>query len=81
MSQDERRREGPHIDHCLEYMREAAMCRGDTTLSTFQWAAGKPYSRVTSEHECVSWERLDAWARQRMVDMSDYGILDLSGQS
>ena len=22
------------VDHCLEYWREAAMCRGDTTLAT-----------------------------------------------
>jgi len=76
MTEDERLREGPHIDHCLEYWREAAMCRGDTVLSTFQWASGKPYSRVNSDHECVDWDRLDAWARSRMVDLSSYDILE-----
>lgn len=68
-------------DHCLEYWREAAMCRGDTTLSTFRWADGKPFSTRYSDHECVNWEMLDEWARGRMVDMSDYGILDLGKSS
>ena len=76
MTADERRREGPHIDHCLEYWREAAMCRGDTTLSTFRWAEGNAYSTV-SDHECVNWQRLDSWARERMVDMQDLSILDV----
>ena len=60
------------IDHCLEYWREAAMCRGDTALGTFRWVDDLPYSRVYSDHECVDWQRLDAWARGRMVNMSDY---------
>ncbi|KAL4768173.1 hypothetical protein BDW60DRAFT_132426 [Aspergillus nidulans var. acristatus] len=72
---DELVRENTHIDHCLEYWREAAMCRGDTTLATFRWKDGLPYSRVYSDHECVDWEALDGWARGRMVDMSDYSIL------
>jgi Mycotoxin biosynthesis protein UstYa len=37
MTEDEKQREGPHIDHCLEYWREAAMCRADMALSTFYW--------------------------------------------
>ncbi|KAB8263844.1 hypothetical protein BDV32DRAFT_146148 [Aspergillus pseudonomiae] len=75
MTEDDRIREEAHIDHCLEYWREAAMCRGDTTLATFRWVDGLPYSRVYSDHECVNWEALDQWARSRMVDMSDYGML------
>jgi hypothetical protein len=63
-------------DHCLEYWREAAMCRGDTTLSTFLWSEGKPFSHVYSDHECVNWQSLDTWARSRMVDMSDLSVLE-----
>ncbi|KAF2258870.1 hypothetical protein CC78DRAFT_419808, partial [Lojkania enalia] len=33
MTEDQRLREEPHIDHCLEYMCEVTMCRGDTPLS------------------------------------------------
>lgn len=58
-------------DHCLEYWREAAMCRGDTALGTFTWVDDLPYSRVYSDHECLDWQRLDTWARGRMVNMSD----------
>lgn len=53
------------------------MCRGDTTISTFRWADGYPYSTVYSEHECVNWDLLDEWARKNMVDMSDYSALDV----
>jgi hypothetical protein len=90
MTEDQRLREGPHngnestdlkdvadlfAGHCLEYLREAAICRGEASLATFQWADGKPYSHIYSDHECVVWEQLDAWARDRMVEMSDYSIL------
>lgn len=49
------------------------MCRGDTTLGTLFWREdGMPTSRVYTDNECVDWKALDHWARQRMVDMSDY---------
>ena len=63
-------------DHCLEYWREAAMCRGDATISTFGWGAELVYSTVYSDHECVNWASFDGWARSRMVDMSDYSVLE-----
>ncbi|KAL5086659.1 hypothetical protein Trisim1_008744 [Trichoderma cf. simile WF8] len=75
MTEDEHIREETHIDHCLEYWREAAICRGDVTLSTFQWLEGKPFSRVYSDHECVNFEKLDTWARSRMVDTKDLSVL------
>jgi Mycotoxin biosynthesis protein UstYa len=73
MTEDEKEREGPHIDHCLEYWREAAMCRADMALSTFYWNTTStfPASRVYSDHECVDWERLDAWSRSRMFIIND----------
>lgn len=52
------------------------MCRGDTTLGTFFWRKdGMPTSRVYTDNECVDWQMLDHWARQRMVDMTDYSVL------
>jgi Mycotoxin biosynthesis protein UstYa len=47
------------------------MCRGDTTLVGYYWRRGLPVSHVNSVRECVNWEKLDSWARSRMVDMSD----------
>ncbi|KAM3078903.1 hypothetical protein ACMFMF_003831 [Clarireedia jacksonii] len=71
----QRYREDIHYDHCLEYWREAAMCRGDTSLATFIWRDGRPVSRVYNDRECVNWEKLDMWARTRMTNLSDISIL------
>ncbi|KAI1759592.1 hypothetical protein GGR53DRAFT_523743 [Hypoxylon sp. FL1150] len=78
MTTDEAERESKHIDHCLEYWREAAMCRGDPTLSTFVWYEGRPFSRVHSTHECINWDRLREWAESRMVDTSNLSIFSHS---
>ncbi|KAI0415965.1 hypothetical protein F5X98DRAFT_206520 [Xylaria grammica] len=72
ITDEDRAREDAHIDHCLEYWRESAMCRGDTTLGTFFWRGGVPTSRVYTDNECVDWNALDHWARERSVDMADY---------
>ena len=63
-------------DHCLEYWREAAMCRGDMSLATFWWRDDEPVSRVYSDRECVNWDTLDTYARSVMVNMTDRAILD-----
>jgi Mycotoxin biosynthesis protein UstYa len=76
MTEDEAIREELHMDHCLEYWREQAMCRGDVTLSTFEWLEGLPFSRVYSDHQCVNWKKLDNWARGRMVNTFDLTILE-----
>ncbi|KAI0183598.1 hypothetical protein EV127DRAFT_486944 [Xylaria flabelliformis] len=74
MTADEEDRERRHMDHCLEYWREAAMCRGDPTLATFVWNEGRPFSKVNSLHECVDWDGVRRWAESRMVDTSDLTI-------
>ncbi|ETS75000.1 hypothetical protein PFICI_13484 [Pestalotiopsis fici W106-1] len=74
MTEADRVREDAHIDHCLEYWRESAMCRGDVTLGTFFWRDGYPTSRVYTDNECIDWHALDTWARRRMVDMNDRSI-------
>ncbi|KAI1387571.1 uncharacterized protein F4822DRAFT_406959 [Hypoxylon trugodes] len=74
MTADEADLESKHIDHCLEYWREAAICRGDPSLATFVWQEGKPFSKVHSTHECVDWIKLRQWAESRMVEASDPSI-------
>jgi hypothetical protein len=76
LTEAERVREDAHIDHCLEYWRQAAMCRGDVTLGTFFWRDGVPTSRVYTDNECIDWQALDVWARKRMVKMTDYSIFE-----
>ncbi|KAK6074248.1 hypothetical protein SCUP234_08298 [Seiridium cupressi] len=50
-----------HTDHCLDLIRQALMCRADTSLMTFQWEADRrePMIKLESpEHVCVDWEDL-----------------------
>ncbi|KAF2678695.1 hypothetical protein K458DRAFT_422929 [Lentithecium fluviatile CBS 122367] len=68
-----------HVDHCLEYFREAAMCRGDPTLAFFTWDDGIPKSKRDTTNECVKWDKLRAFAESRMVDVSDYSVLNRDG--
>ncbi|KAF2864797.1 hypothetical protein BDV95DRAFT_680743 [Massariosphaeria phaeospora] len=68
-----------HVDHCLEYFREASMCRGDPTLAFFTWDAGIPKSKRDTTNECVKWDKLRAFAESRMVDVSDYRVLNRDG--
>ncbi|MCJ1246597.1 hypothetical protein MMC30_003806 [Trapelia coarctata] len=75
LTESEQLRESKHIDHCLEYWREAAMCRGDSSLATFSWFEGKPFSNQYSSHECINWGKFAAWAESRKVNASDYSLL------
>lgn len=47
-----------HINHCLEMLRVAIMCRGDTSLSTFKWIGNSDHCLPTawdrSPHQCVN---------------------------
>ncbi|KAG9236804.1 hypothetical protein BJ875DRAFT_203897 [Amylocarpus encephaloides] len=75
MTEAEEDRENRHVDHCLEYLREAAMCRGDPTLVPFHWEEGKPFSSQESVHECINWESFANWAESRKIDASQYSKL------
>lgn len=72
MTAEEAEKEEVHIDHCFEYLRKAAMCRGDTSLATFFWKDGKPKSRNWSDHVCVDWEKLYNFAMDRSVLITNY---------
>ena len=63
------------IDHCIEMLRVSAMCRADTSLSTFSWikkgSRRYPTATDTGPHQCVKWESLAGWVRERSVNISD----------
>lgn len=80
LTESERLREQFHIEHCLEYWREAAMCRGDPTLTTMFWRDGLPTSRSYDDHECVDWTVMDDWARSRVVDLTKLEQLNQDGR-
>ncbi|KAF2969098.1 hypothetical protein GQX73_g4495 [Xylaria multiplex] len=70
-----------HAEHCLEFIRQAAMCHGDITVTPFKWlhdAAGKVTEPTTQEgalHRCVRWDKLSSWAKSRRVDLFDPKLL------
>ena len=61
-----------HSEHCLDWLRVAALCRGDTTLTTLNWNKEGPVPYLDSEYpiprRCIDWERLLDWSEARSVD-------------
>ncbi|KAI1264668.1 hypothetical protein F5Y18DRAFT_76394 [Xylariaceae sp. FL1019] len=71
--------EAAHIEHCLEWLRIAALCRGDTTLSTFRWSTTEPAFLETEypiPRQCVKPESLLGWAKQHAVDITRSDLLE-----
>ena len=65
--------------HCLDMLRQAIMCQGDTTPLTMTWDTKLQLAVAnwTTPHECISWNKLDDWAEERHVDMSQPGVVDI----
>ena len=68
-----------HVHHCLELLREAIMCRADTSLTSFRWMPSDP-PHLTAEavgwHRCVNWESLMVWVRERHVKVFEEGVVE-----
>ena len=70
---------GSITDHCIEYLRQAAMCHGDTSLSAFEWDANKDkpvLSGRRSPHMCVDWSTIEAFAKERVVSKGELRRLE-----
>ncbi|KAB8236498.1 oxidase ustYa family protein [Aspergillus alliaceus] len=65
-----------HNEHCIDFLRQSAMCHGDTGLITFEWREESrlPVANATS-HQCVSWNKLDRWTKARTEDIMKPGWL------
>lgn len=72
-------------DHCLELIRESIMCKGDPSLTTFEWADENDPLGFTavahSHHRCVKWDSLLGWVRKRAVPIFDPGTLEKHGKT
>ncbi|KAF2711444.1 hypothetical protein K504DRAFT_489325 [Pleomassaria siparia CBS 279.74] len=79
LSDAELKEEEVHIEHCLEWLRIAALCRSDITLTTFRWE-GVNGSRLATEYpvprQCVDSERVLRWSEDRAVDITQEGLLE-----
>ena len=59
-------------------MREGIMCRGDLSLSTYEWLSEDPatFTAVAhGHHQCVNWDSLMDWVRKRAVPVYKPGTL------
>lgn len=73
--------ETEHLEHCIEWIRVAAICRGDTTLTLFEWEDERLVTKYPVPHVCVDEEALLGWTREngRMVDIDEEGVLVAPG--
>lgn len=56
---------GGHEYHCLDYLRQAVMCNGDTTLDYAELhddGTRRGFSGANSTHQCRSWDAIVGWA-------------------
>ncbi|PMD34175.1 hypothetical protein L207DRAFT_638723 [Hyaloscypha variabilis F] len=68
----------PHIDHCLESLRQYVMCKADATILTWYWPdeppreSGKYYPQTDYrfQQQCVNWEKLRAWEVSNSFQLS-----------
>jgi len=68
-----------HVDHCIDWLRVAAMCRGDVTVSVLQWDAptkSKLESEYPVPHQCVDFGLIARWAEENAIDVSKKGVLE-----
>ena len=68
---------GTPLDHCLQLFFDAARCKGDTALTTFQWFASdpRPAAIFDGQHECIDWGKLLEWAEERHVSKDEMASL------
>ncbi|KAI1865358.1 uncharacterized protein JN550_008406 [Neoarthrinium moseri] len=68
-----------HIDHCLDWLRNAAVCRADTSaLAVFKWADKMPHPMLNThrvEHRCVDWDALMSSHEDRLVSHDEVASL------
>ena len=59
-----------HNEHCLDMLRQSVMCHADITPITMRWDTTQPIptANFSSPHECLRWESINGWAKERSVD-------------
>jgi hypothetical protein len=58
-------------------LRQGVMCRGDISLVTIRWQASQklPVADFSAPHECVNFDSLNEWARERRINAMEPGLL------
>ncbi|KND91180.1 hypothetical protein TOPH_04039 [Tolypocladium ophioglossoides CBS 100239] len=65
-----------HSGHCIEILRQAAMCRGDVSI-TMYWRddVEMPIADFTLPHSCVNWNAIQDWSEKRSFDPMKPGYM------
>ncbi|KAI1088171.1 hypothetical protein F5B19DRAFT_26722, partial [Rostrohypoxylon terebratum] len=68
-----------HSDHCIDMLRQAAMCHANSEFNTAEWVdednfLGGKELRLESMTTCVKWESLDGWARPRALRSGEFSF-------
>lgn len=63
----------PHMDHCIENLRQALMCQSDLSLYTYRWKEGQNEPEVITgmPHVCVDFEAVMDWVSKRTFSIND----------
>ena len=67
------------IDHCIEYLRQAAICHGDTSLTVFEWIPNKSRPVLSPKHQphiCVDWDHLATSMKPRAISSGEFARLE-----
>ncbi len=59
-------------------LRQSIICHADPSLSTFEYLPGHPPTLTAiakGHHQCVQWEPLMEWVRERHVPIFEEGVL------
>ncbi|KAF2176823.1 hypothetical protein K469DRAFT_605635, partial [Zopfia rhizophila CBS 207.26] len=63
-----------HINHCIEYLRQAVMCNPDASLTTLVWTETDPRPVLDVkqfERKCVDWEYFMESITSRVVPFEE----------
>lgn len=68
-----------HIDHCIDWLSNAAMCSADTSaLAVFKWDANAPHPMLDTRrvpHRCVGWDAMMCSHVDRLVGQDEVASL------
>ncbi|KAJ7202038.1 hypothetical protein GGX14DRAFT_399612 [Mycena pura] len=58
-----------HLDHCIDWIRQALMCAGDTSVIVWQWdpAQNKTTFQGDVAHTCRNFEKLREWGKSHAI--------------
>ncbi|KAJ6551767.1 hypothetical protein B0H19DRAFT_1264401 [Mycena capillaripes] len=58
-----------HLDHCIDWIRQALMCAGDTSVVVWQWDPKQNKTTFQGDvaHTCRNFDKLRDWGKSHMI--------------